>query len=186
MGFEDYSVILLPTEAVTLQQDDNAWTLDDAENELRMMNSFIVEDKIAISKTLNIDNIHNRYMCYNTDTEIFQILLNSDTRGSSIRYSLRFAYCNPRTIYLPFCKIVRCIMQRHQLSCYVMRDLDPSTQTTKKDKAVIEDPSLIEAVLVPSIDHNRLFWQADAKTTEEAALRPEEAIEHFIVPLLMA
>lgn len=126
-----------------------------------------------------------RFLCYETDSFIFQLLVDHSAACQSppVVVSLRFAYCNPRGIYEPFCDVTERLMQRYQLDCHPMRDLEPPVEG--KFRLVMEairDPSRIRSILVPSMDYNRLLWQSDVGTTEEAALRPEDAIMRFVAP----
>ena len=72
-------------------------------------------------------------------------------------------------------------MTRYELYCRVDPDLAPEQQGVE-DKVC--DVHNLRTVLIPSMDYNRKFWQSDAQTEEEAILRPGDAVERFIMPLL--
>lgn len=93
-------------------------------------------------------------------------------------FSLRFAYCNPRTVYEPFCALIEWLMRRYHMFCHNCRDLAPEQRGLSDD---IDDPADVRRMLVPSMDYNRALWQLDFGR-EEAAVRPDEALVRFVLP----
>lgn len=82
------------------------------------------------------------------------------------------AYCNPRSVYLPFAAVVAWLMRTQKMQGSTLVSEQNLDLTTSED---------VLKVLVPSMEANRHLWFQDAGTEQEACLRPDEAIERFII-----
>lgn len=179
MGARDYQVILSPVPDSNPGSDSSVGqrTLDDVlavASALQTRWSAIKPDEKA---SYNADREYA--LVYETETELFQILVMLEWHNRYVYVSLRFAYCNPRSIYDPFCTLIEWLMYRYHLDCMPMRELGRSVEGTVIAAYPIKDPAEIRSVLIPSMDHMRNNWQQWIGSSEEAKLRPWEARVHF-------
>ncbi len=182
MGFEDYQVMLTPRPVSVLASGGTPRLVEEIAAEIRQTWPAFVRDEWEVAHLDYPKRPDEVFLVYDTPREIFQMCLGINTwQNDPVDFSLRFAYCNPRTIYEPFCAVVEGLMERYNLICHPMRDLGPLDETEDQD---ICSPADVRRLLVPSMNYNRRLWFLDAQTTEEAALRPKEAIARFIVARL--
>jgi|GEM_PF-1212917 len=173
MGFESYTVVLTPKQAALPAADPSMTGVQQVVEDLRQKWPVIYFDEAEAELRSHSFPLTKGEVClvYETAQGLFQMLLTS-SRGR-ISVSARFAYCNPHAVYQPFIEVISWLMAHYRMSAYVMAsDSIPD----------LADPDKVAAVLIPSMDYNRSLWQADARTGEEAILRPAEAIERFISP----
>lgn len=171
MGFEAYTVLLVPCPTSLLAAGHRTTSVQSLVNELRQEWPDIHTDEQELLCRPYAPKSEEAFLVYETTRGLFQIML-SPHQGQT-RASLRFAYCNPRSVYQPFTSVIVWLMER-----YGMRG---STMASDQSQD-LNDPQEVLTVLTPSMDYNRRLWQTDAGTNEEAGLRPGEAIERFISP----
>ena len=173
MGFESYTVVLTPRQIALPGTDRSMDTVPQMVGDLRQRWSVIrLDEKEVELRSLNFPLAEGEVcLVYETAQGLFQLLLTPYRKQVSI--SLRFAYCNPRTVYQPFIRVTTWMMERYQRCASVM---------ASDDVPEVNNPQEVESVFIPSMDYNRRLWQADARTSEEAILRPGDAIVRFISP----
>lgn len=125
------------------------------------------------------DNV--RIFVYESPEGLFQLTAQHDDANDCLTFALRFAYCNPRSIYHPFCAMVSWLMRRYNLLCHVVSGLAPSQEGLSKE---ITDPEKVCDVLTASMDYNRRLWQLDTHSEEDAILRPGDAMARFVATLV--
>ena len=169
MGFESYTVVLTPRPSSPLATGQNAQTLQMLVNEIMHDSRNICPDDEETRHLPYTPLCEESFLVYKTSLGLYQVLL--EVHKQQINISLRFAHCNPRTIYKPFISMVTNLMGRYRLqSCKIASD----------DSLNLYDPQTVEMVLTSSMDYNRHLWQEDAGTNQEDILRPGEALERFI------
>jgi hypothetical protein len=169
MGFEAYTVHLVPCSYSPLATGQQTDAIQRIVNDLRQKWPVLRSDETELRSLVCPLVPGEACLVYQTAQGLIQIMLTPCRGQASV--SLRFAYCNPRSVYQPFTAMIAWLMERHQMHGYVMAS----------DKLPdLSNPQEVETVLVPSMDYNRRLWQQDAGTSEEAILRPGEAIERFI------
>ena len=125
----------------------------------------------------NYDVGYEKIYVYQTSAGLIQLL--ACCNGG---LTLRFAYSNPRSVYMPFCAITEWLMRSYGFTCHLHSEPAPIQQGVSRE---ITEPEQVCATLIPSMDYNRRLWQGDAGTEEEAILRPGHAIMRFITPQLL-
>lgn len=181
MGFEDYCVLVCPKNDSPLRSGNTEQAIGKLVGEVMKKWPAFSFDEIELEHLQYPKRRKDAFLVFETDQGLFQMLISLHKPGYII-FSVRFAYCNPRTIYEPFCEVVAWLMRKYKMYCQIMRDLAPQQGDILKEIDVISD---VPAVLTPSMDYNRRLWQLDAETEEEAILRPGEAIARFIAPKLI-
>lgn len=172
MGFEAYTVVLDPKLLpLAAANEGNKTDIQQMAEELQEKWPVIHLDEVELRSHAFPSIIEETCLVYETTQGLFQLLL-TPAQGQ-ISVSARFAYCNPRSIYPPFLDVVSWLMENYALKAYVMASDDVPELTDWRE---------IESVLAPSMDYNRRLWQADVGTSQEAALRPGDAIERFVHP----
>lgn len=177
MGFESYTVVLTPQQRGFLGTDESQLTVQQVVGDLRKKWPAIrLDEEEAELRSLNFP-LAEKEIClvYETAQGLFQLLLTPYHKQVSV--SLRFAYCNPRTVYKPFLEVAAWMMKHYQLSASIM---------ASDDTPEVNNPQEVESIFIPSMDYNRRLWQADARTGEEAILRPGDAIVRFISPYYLS
>lgn len=170
MGFESFYVQLDPSEHSSLSRKAEVETFFRLTKEIRCAWPVLVAERIdGTSATLT----------YKTKEGLFLLSLFESNR--TFRFGMEVAYCNPKTVIEPFCRLTEDLMERYALSCHIGTDLSPEQDANLSD---FSDPSLVRKVVPSAWEYNRRLWQLDAGTDEEAILRPGEAIAHFITPQL--
>ena len=182
MGFEDYQVTLHPQPNTRLSSGGTPELTVTLACEIQQTWSAFAPDDVERAYEERAARPGDVFLAYETAHELFQLKLSLDAgRGSGVTFSLRFAYCNPRSVYEPFCQVITALMSRYELICHPAPDFAPSDAGQPAD---ITLPSDVRRLLTPSMDYNRRFWFLDAGTDEEAPLRPGDAIARFIMPRL--
>jgi hypothetical protein len=180
MGFEDYQVLICPEKHSPLWADNDMATLERIAVDIQIRWPEFHTDDVAVAHLQYPPRPEEAFLIYDTPAGLFQMLIMLNRRENNcVTISLRFAYCNPRSVYEPFCAVIEWLMRRYAMYCSVMRDLAPGQEGVSDE---ITDAGAVCAVLVPSMDYNRRLWQLDAGTEEEAVLRPGEAIARFVAP----
>jgi hypothetical protein len=187
MGFEDFLVQLRRAPEVTLSGATGVPPPQEIAEQLGSKWPCIRRDVEAegyLPYPMRSDEL---FLCFETPEALFQLLLRhtSTLPIKSLIIELRFAYCNPRAVVDPFCEVIAWLMQRYGLQCELTRDLGPRDVNGRfPELEPIEDPTHVRQALLPAIEYNRQLWVQDVASDEELPLRPEEAIEHFVWPLL--
>lgn len=182
MGFEDYQIILSPRPESLFACSGTPTLIRTVAGEIQQEWPAFAPDDLETHSQNYPARPDTVFLVYETSRELFQLLISVNaSQNNSLYFSLRFAYCNPRSVYEPFCQVIIWLMNRYRLVCYPMRDLAPPDQEESK---VICFPADIRRLLIPSMDYNRRFWFLDAQTEEEAPLRPGDATARFIMPRL--
>ena len=180
MGFESYSIVLCPNENSPLRRNQTAETLQTLAAELQERWTEFQVDTVALAHLEYPQHSGEMFLIYESAAGLFQAQLRLNASAeNAVNLSLRFAFCNPPSVYEPFFAVTEWLMQYYALYCEVMSNLAPE-QADITD--IIETPDALRAVLLPSIEYNRRLWQLDAGTNAEAILRPNEAIACFIAP----
>ena len=170
MGFEAYTVVLVPKQTFLAGTGQSIPVAQNLVKDLLQRWPLIRSDEEEL-KCLSYPLMPGQVcLVYETAQGLFQML--TPGRGQ-VTVSIRFAYCNPRTVYKPFIEIIVWLMERYEMCASVMASDDISDLT---------DFQQAEDVLIPSMDYNRRLWQADVGTNEEAILRPGDAIIRFMSP----
>lgn len=175
MGFEAYTVLLVPCPTSPLVTGSHAGTVQRLVNEMRQEWPDIRMDEEELDCRTYPPQPGEAFLVYETSLGLFQIMLG--LHQEQVTASVRFAYCNLRSVYRPFTSVIAWLMERYGMRGYTMA-ADQSQD--------LNDPQEVLTVLKPSMDYNRHLWQIDAGTSEEAGLRPGEAIERFILPLCLS
>lgn len=184
MSFEEYNVFLCPKELSSIRRNQNLEDLAGISSALLAQFPEIKLDTYPLDHLEYPSRQEELFHVYQSQAGIIEIVLNLNKReGCCINISLRFAYCNPRIIYEPYCSIIEWLMARYSMYCEVMRDLAPSQECGAD---TIDKSDNVRAALIPSMDYNRKLWQLDAGSEEEAILRPGQAIERYMEPLYIA
>ena len=184
MGFEDYSVLMRPKGKAAATSVDKVATISKVVNEVRAEWPELQYDDAALELVSYRPTSNEVFLVNESSLGLFQVRIAYSFFNSSdsyLEFDLRFAYCNPRTVYIPFCDFIEWSMQKYKLNCVIMRDLAPNFVFDGKD--IIEDTQNVRPTLLPSMDYNRKLWQIDVGTSEEAILRPEEALARFVLHL---
>ena len=100
------------------------------------------------------------------------------TNCDDIAVWLRFAYCNPVSVFEPFCAVAAWLMRTYRLACHIEANPAPDSGGLRD----VADADAVRAVLLSSMEYNRRLWQMDADTEETAILRPGDAVARFIAP----
>ncbi len=171
MGFEPYTIFLVPKQLSPSITDRSKSSVQQVIGELRQKWPSVRLDEEELG-CLSYPPIPGEvYLVHETMQGLIQILL-TPSQGE-ITVSVRFAYCNPRSVYKPFMDIIAWLMERYEMYASVMASDDIPDLT---------DPQKVEDVLVPSMDYNRRLWQTDTGTSEEAILRTGDAVARFVTP----
>jgi hypothetical protein len=184
MGFEEYSVLVCPKEGSPLYSNNSVAALNQVALEIEAEWPEFHPDDVEMAHLANTKRAEEDFWVYETSEGLIQLImrLNPD-QGHSIRFSLRFAYSNPRSVYRPFCAMVEWLMQHYRMVCHVVPDLAPEQKGVSDN---IDQADQVCAILIPSMDYNRRLWHLDAGTDAEAILRPGDAVARFIFPKLVS
>jgi hypothetical protein len=184
MGFEEYSVLVYPKEDSPLASGGDSATLDRVVTEVQAEWPVFHPDEVEMAHLVYPKRAEEVYLVYETAEGLIQMVVRlNPAQNNSIRFSLRFAYSNPRSVYQLFCAMVEWLIQHYQMYCHVEPDLAPEQKDVSDEIDQAED---VRSVLIPSMDYNRKLWQIDAQTEEEAILRPGDAVARFIYPRLVS
>lgn len=181
MGFEDYQALVRPTSNARIRRGDVLTTQSVADAMQRRWPEF-GPDTPELERLEYPKRPDDLFLIYDGLKGLFQVEV-MPAKADRIVVSLRFALCNPRTVYAPFCETISWLMREYDMTCILMRDPAPEQCG---DLNEITDPAQIQAALTPGMDYHRRLWQCDAGTDEEARLRPGEAIARFIAPHFLA
>jgi len=167
MGFEAYSIVLCPNEQSPLRTNQTPETVQSIAADIQERWTEFQSDAVASAYLEYPPRNDEEFLVYHTAEGLFQVRLSLNPRlGNAVNLSLRFAYCNPATVYEPFFAVTEELMRRYDLYCEVMSDFAPE-QAGVPD--TIETPDTLRAVLLPSIEYNRRLWQLDSDTDTEPA-----------------
>jgi len=164
MSFEAFEIILTPIEQAIRQSP----CLEEIAREIPMRFPALRPDTEEISE----GNV--RWFVSETECGLFQVGVYSDS-VSVVRFLMRFAYSNPRSVYVPFCACASELMEVYRFALHVGAEV-PSDKIT--------DTEDLCSLILPLMDYNRAFWQSDMQTTEEIALRPGDAVARFLPAVL--
>lgn len=175
MGFQDYHVLLGPkTEASQIDSPEMLNVQDIADFVMSQWPSVFpdVQEEGVLGKRIPL--------VYRTEFEIFQMLIYLRENPLASWFSLRFAYINPRTVYDPFCQMVKWLIHNFNYECYVMRELSLSDDLgiDNTGNEVIRKVEDVDQTLILSMDYNREKWRKYAGDVE-APLRPTEVLRWF-------
>lgn len=179
MSFEAFEVHLYPRPDSRVRCTEDLATVKALVNEVQTKWPQFRLDEVEITRMFEPLRANEALLVYETSEGLIQLGIRLERAQSSVVFSLRFAYCNPVSVYEPFCNMVEWLMRCYGLYCHVVPDLAPKQQGLSDNIASAES---VRAILVPSMDYNRQLWKLDANSEEEAILRPGEAVERFIVP----
>lgn len=171
MGLEAYTVLLTPRSSSPLVIGHYAASIQSLVSEMQREWPDIHRDEEEHLCQPYPPQREEAFLFYETRLGLFQIMLTPHREG--VTASVRFAYCNPRSVYRPFTSVIAWLMEQYGMCGYTMAS-DRSQE--------LNDPYAVLTVLTPSMDYNRHLWQLDAGTSEEAILSPGRAIERFILP----
>ena len=171
MGFEAYTVVLDPCEKPAVEADRVEAAVQSLVSDLQRQWPVIRLDEAEMRRHPCPLVQGEVRLVYETQQGLLQLLLTPSLGQVSV--SVRFAYCNPRSVYQPFIEIITWLMESYKLNGYVMASDDVPDLIASQE---------VKPLIIPSMDYNRRLWQADAGTSEEAILRPVEAINRFIKP----
>ena len=177
MGFEAFSVILSPVDA-----EEDALTTGHLVSQMKRRWRSVQTDSLELAERADARSRNKVHLVRRTTAGLIQVALWRDKSSCALRIELRFAYCNPRSVYGPFCEMTAWLMQKYKMRCHIVPDLAPEQQGISDD---FERPEMAAELLTPSMDYNRSLWQLDAGTEATAALRPGDAIAKFITPRLL-
>ncbi len=180
MGFESFTVVLTPCPDSPLRSGQNAASVAEIAADIRRHWPSVCPDDRERDEIALCPQPDDIFLFSETEAGLFQMLLQAGSEGS-VDISLRFALCNPRTVYTPFCGMVAWLMRRHQLRCHSLFYV-PSTNASVD----FCGPDEVEQTLTPHMEENRRLWQLDASTEEEACLRPGDAFEQIYFPRMAA
>lgn len=182
MGFEEFAVGLYPKETSSFQMGNSVQRFRGVIAEIRQRWPTLYPDELEIARAIHPKRPEDEILVSETKEGIFQMFLKlGNLRDDDIFVSLKFAYSNPRSVYEQFCCLVEWLMIEYSLYCHIATDLAPGQQDQDED---IVDVSRLRSVLICCMDYNRNLWHLEAQTEEEAVLRPGDAVERFIIPLL--
>lgn len=182
MGFEEYAIGLYPKETSSLYSGNNLQSFRKIVQEARRQWPMLCPDEAEMARLLPPKRAEQEILVSETPDGLFQVSFRlGNLRRDDILIGLRFAYSNPRSVYEPFCRVAEWFMTQYELCCHIDPDLAPD-QEALADKVC--ETSNLRSLLLPSMDYNRRLWQSEAQTEEEAILRPGDAVERFITPLL--
>lgn len=170
MGFESYTVSLSSRPGAPHTNCQNADNISHLTRELMQCWPEICPDDIEMSELPYPAQPGETFLVYEGLNGVFQIMLSQSQER--IKASVRFAYCNPRSVYLPFAAVVAWLIRTQKMQGGTLVSEQNLDLTSAKD---------VLKILTPSMEANRRLWFRDAETEEEACLRPEEAIERFII-----
>ena len=139
-------------------------------------------DEVEIARLYEPLQPNERIFVHETTVGLIQLSTRLDLSNACLEVAMRFAYCNPPRVEVPFCEMVEWLMQRYQLYCHIASDLAPEHQDEPDNVYAVEKA---RSLLLSSMDYNRRLWQLDAGTSEEAVLRPGDAVARFIAPQLV-
>lgn len=171
VGFQDYQVQLEPKHCSFFATHGSTTEVAKIAEEIQEnWPQISVDTEVALHPT-------KMALAFKSEQVLFQILVSvrlHSTNQPSILVSLRFTYCNPRNVYLPFCELAQWLMKRYNMSCHIQRiiNLGPDEQVKP---SVIENVNDLPDVLVSSMDYYRDEWRR-LVTQEEAAIRPGEVL----------
>lgn len=149
---------------------------------IRAARSELQYDDLEISRLYPPTDWWMPILVHESPQGLFQISFGLQGKEDDELYVfMRFAYCNPRSVYVPFCEVAALLMRMFDLQCLCDEDYP---EEMKDAPHVIENSDWLLDILAPSMDLNKSYWHSDAETTEEAILRPGDAVARFIVPQL--
>ena len=177
MGFEDYQVYL--TDSAHTDPGASRCTRDRITQSLLEEWKQIHLDDNSVEQSEYPQWSGRTYLLFETSEHLFEMCVSEDG-NLRVAISLRFALCNPPSLYEDFCHVVGWLMKTYGFECVVARDLDPALPSRRD---IARDPAEFYALFDQSVGYNRLLWEQDAGTTESRKLRPEEAVyELFLTP----
>ncbi len=176
MGFEAFAVILSPIDA-----DGDFWDVRHLVTQIKRRWRSVENDAWEITERAGLRPRNEIFLARQTKEGLIQAAIWREKSSCALRIELRFAYCNPSSVYTPFCEMTAWLMQKFRLRCHIVPDLAPEQQGVSDD---FDRPEIVAATLTPSMDYNRNLWQLYAGTEDTAALRPGDAIAKFISPRL--
>jgi hypothetical protein len=178
MGFESFTVTLTPCQDSPIRVQQDAESMAALAEEIRCHWPSLRPDDRERDEIAQYPQPGDVFLFSETDSGLYQMLLQV-CKDESVHISLRFALCNPRTVYDPFCQITAWLMHRYKLRCHDLIYVPPS-----ENGIDFCDPKKVAETLIPSMDENQRLWQLDAGTEEEAALRPGDAFVQIYFPRL--
>ena len=173
MGFESFTVVLTPCGGSPLLKDRDAGSITRLAEDIQRHWPSVRPDDVERDEMAQYVQPNDVYLFSETEAGLFQMLLHDGHEGN-ISISLRFALCNPRTVYEPYCAMVSWLMRRYQLQCCNFS----SVSLERTDDFC--DANAVAEILTPSMDENRWLWQLDADMEEEQRWRPGDALAWFI------
>src|SRR5579884_2243494 len=161
MGAHDYQAYVNPArgsrKAIYRGTDGLRAVRDLAANVVRHWGA------VSIETVADVDGLPCVSMVYEANEFVFEIqALWARLQGKEgyVYLSLRFAYCNPPAVIVPFCDMVVWLMETYEMECSLARALDPAAGTAVANPVIVRTPEDVRDVLVPSITYNRNRWQA--------------------------
>ena len=182
MSFEAFEVHLHPLPVSCLYADNTLIELNALMCDIQAQWPNFRPDEVEIGRLFEPLQANETLYVHETTKGLIQLSAQLDTAKGSLILVLRFAYCNPRNVQELFCSIVSWLMQRYQLYCHVAADLAPEHRNESDN---IYSLRQVNSLLIPSMDYNKRLWQLNTGTSEEAILRPGDAVARFVAPLFV-
>jgi len=179
MGFESYTVWLSPQRYPASEARNNESTADGVARAIIARWPEICNDDLQLADLPYVKKDDEIFLIHKSPLGWIQILIEPNSSRNAANISLRFAYCNPRTVVGPFCDMIKWAMRKYGTDCFAMSDFP---REHAEHIGEITDPEEVYRLLVPSIDYNRKLWHLDAQSEEEVCCSPGEAVERFIMP----
>ncbi len=180
MSFEEFRVSVVPEPNSPFAKGCDTVMFQQVIAEIRSTWQEIRPDIAETERLFSPKEEREELLVYHSAAGLFQLtVLLGNVQPDTISVHLRVAYCNPRTVHAPFCDVIAGLMDRYTLCAYCSEPAPPGGDM----RETIPDLRDVRTVLIPRLDYNRGFWQQDAQTTEEAILRPGDAVARFIMPL---
>lgn len=176
MGIEDLSIVLKPNISRGMHSMFNTIAVDHIESEITNIYDAIEIDPIGFELYHPICPL-DRILRYNGPEGIFQVHVNAVCNTGLVRaLEIRVAYCNPNSVVVPMSNFVQWAMNRYDLELNILRDgpaggLPSTLNSENADKLITE-----------VFNYQKSFWLLDFPLADNAVLRPEEAIERFVLP----
>ncbi|MBV9848123.1 MAG: hypothetical protein JO250_00405 [Armatimonadetes bacterium] len=174
MGFESFTVLLTPCDESPLQRGQDAGSVARLAEDIQRRWPSVRADDLERDEIAHHVRPSDIFLFSETEAGLYQMLLQVHHDGNA-SISLRFALCNPRSVYAPFCAMVSWLMECYQLRCCNLSYVPPTD--SGEDFC---DARVVAEALTPSMDENRRLWQLDADMQEEQRWRPGEALAWFV------
>ena len=177
MSFEEFRVSVIPQPGSPFAKGCDVTLFRHVVRDIQTIWPAIKPDTIETMRLFSPKEEREELLVHQTEAGLFQLtVLWGNVRPDTISIHLRLAYCNPCTIYAPFCSVVEELMRRYKMCAYCSEPAPPGADA----RETLCQHKDIRAVIIPRIVYGKVLWYSDVQSAEEAILRPGDAVARFV------